>query len=95
MKAHILQAVANPPKMFWAPFVPGIFNILMCMFLTMFIVIMFHKSPLWGIVILPFSHSLIVVAGQREPHLSNMLMSLGKNHGSKNPYRVRGAKFGP
>ncbi|MCL2673535.1 MAG: hypothetical protein FWF01_04040 [Alphaproteobacteria bacterium] len=95
MKAHILQAVANPPKMIWAPFVPGIFNILMTMFFTMFGVVMFQMNPLIGIVSLPFTHSIIIAIGKHEPHLSNMLMSLGRTRGSKNPYRSRGAKFAP
>ena len=96
MREPILKAVAMPPRLFWAPFLPAIANLGM-QFPLMFVAMgVLQANPLYFIVTIVIFHLSIAIYGAREPHLSNMMQSYGKMAGgSKNVYKSKGSKLAP
>lgn len=96
MREPILKAVAMPPKMFWAPFLPaGVNMVVQCP--LMFIALgLWDTNPLVFIPPIIIGHLFLVVYGAREPHLSNMMQTYGPMaRGSKNIYKSKGTKLAP
>lgn len=96
MREVILKAVAQPPKILWAPMVPAAIN-LGIQFPVMFMGIgMAGLNPLFFISLIILSHVALIFAGLREPHLSSMLQAYGQTYRkSTNLYTVSGNKFEP
>ncbi len=96
MRDMILKAVANPPKLFWAPVIPAAINAglqLPFMFMAMGI---WQMNPLVFIVTIVSGHLLVVILGAKDPHLSSMLQAFGlTNISTTNVYPVKGRKFEP
>lgn len=95
MQEPILKAVAMPPKVFWAPMVPAIINIVIqAVFLLMWIAT--RHNPIFFIATIALAHIGIIIYGVREPHLSNMLRASGPMMTpSKNIYPSKGNKLAP
>ena len=96
MREPILKAVAAPPKILWAPFVPVILNIGV-QFPFMFAAIgTFEANPLIFVVTIAIVHLGIIIWANKEPHISNMMQAFGQcYHFTKNIYKVKGKKFAP
>lgn len=96
MREPLLKAVALPPKMFWAPFLPAAAN-LAIQFPIMFIGMgVFNANPIIFIPPIIISHLFLIAYGSREPHLSNMMRTYGPMAGgSKNIYKSKGTKLAP
>lgn len=96
MRDIILKAVANPPKLFWAPVLPAALNAgLQIPFMFMAIGI-WQVNPLIFITSIVLGHLIVVGVGAKDPHLSGMIQAFGTtNMSSKNLYRVKGHKFEP
>ena len=97
MRERILRAVAMPPRLFLAPFMPAIAN-LVVQFALMFLLIAFVDiSPLFPLGTILIAHLCLVAVGSREPHLSCMLDAWGRNGPatSHNIYKSRGVKLAP
>lgn len=96
MRDIILKAVANPPKLFWAPVLPAVLNAgLQIPFMFMAIGI-WQVNPLIFITSIVLGHLIVVGVGAKDPHLSGMIQAFGTtNMSSKNLYRVKGHKFEP
>ena len=95
MREPILKAVAMPPKLFWAPFLPAAAN-LAIQFPLMFLGLAANLNPLFFVVSIVFVHVFICIYGSREPHLSNMMKSYGPmSKASVNMYKSKGKKFAP
>jgi ABC-type transport system involved in cytochrome bd biosynthesis fused ATPase/permease subunit len=96
MKVPILKAVAMPPRLFWAPFIPAVAN-LSIQFPMMFIMMaLFDANPLVFIGTIIPVHLLIVIFGVREPHMSNMMKAWGPlSAASHNVYKDKGKKLAP
>ncbi len=96
MREEILKAVAQPPKVLWAPMVPAIIN-LGIQFPFMFMGIgVADVNPLYFVTCIIMSHVALVFAGLKEPHLSTMMQAYGQTYiNSKNLYEVIGNKFAP
>jgi len=95
MREEILKAVAQPPKVLWAPMVPAILN-LGIQFPVMFMGIACDANPLYFVVCIIMAHIFLIFAGIKEPHLSTMLQAYGQsNKRTTNLYSVRGNKFEP
>ena len=96
MREEILKAVAQPPKVLWAPMVPAIIN-LGIQFPFMFMGIgVADVNPLYFVVCIIMSHVALVFAGIREPHLSTMMQAYGQTYiKTSNLYEVVGSKFAP
>ena len=96
MRDIILKAVANPPKLFWAPVLPAALNAgLQIPFMFMAIGI-WQLNPLIFITSIVVGHIIVVAIGAKDPHLSGMIQAFGTtNLSSKNLYRVKGHKFEP
>lgn len=96
MREEILKAVAQPPKVLWAPMVPAIIN-LGIQFPFMFIGIgIADVNPLYFVTCILLSHIALVAAGAKEPHLSTMMQGYGQTYiNTKNLYNVEGSKFAP
>ncbi|MBR7158685.1 MAG: hypothetical protein IKD08_03265 [Alphaproteobacteria bacterium] len=96
MREPILKAVASPPQLLWAPFLPAVANFgiqLPFMFIALGV---FEMSPLWFIPSMVGMHIILVVYGMKEPHLSTLLESYGKfAGGSHNMYKSKGTKLAP
>jgi len=78
MREQILRAVAMPPRLFWAPFIPACGNMavqMACMFICMAIT---NINPLMFVASIVLVHVGLAVWGAKEPHLSNMAKSQGK-----------------
>ena len=96
MREPILKAVANPPKILWAPFLPAFIN-LGLQFPAMFICMALIKiNPIFFMGSIAIGHIVAIVYGMKEPHLSAMILSFGKSaQKTKNLYKERGNKFAP
>lgn len=96
MRVGILKAVANPPTILWGPFLPVMIN-LAVQFPFMFMAIgIFGMNPLVFLTSIVVVHTLLVMYGAKEPHISQMLQAYGETHRvSKNLYKVKGNKFEP
>lgn len=96
MRDIILKAVANPPKLFWAPVIPAALNAgLQIPFMFMAIGI-WQTNPLIFIVSVLIGHMIMVALGAKDPHMSAMLQAFGTtNIPSRNLYKVKGRKFEP
>ena len=96
MRDVILKAVANPPKLFWAPVLPAALNAgIQIPFMFMAIGI-WQANPLIFITTIVVGHIIVVGIGAKDPHLSGMIQAFGTtNLASKNLYRVKGHKFEP
>lgn len=96
MREPILKAVAMPPKMFWAPFVPAAANFAIQCPLMFIALGVWDTNPLVFIPSVVIGHLFLIVYGAREPHLSNMMRTYGPfASGSKNPYKSKGTKLAP
>jgi len=96
MREMILKAVANPPKIFWGPFLPVLLNFgLQAPFLFIFIGA-FNVNPLVFLITIILVHIFLVFWGAKEPHISSMIRAYGQtNRTSRNLYKVKGNKFAP
>ncbi|MBR3502410.1 MAG: hypothetical protein IKO06_05850 [Alphaproteobacteria bacterium] len=96
MREDILKAVAQPPKILWAPMIPAIIN-LGVQFPMMFIGIgIADVNPLFFVTLIIMSHVALVFAGLKEPHLSTMMQGYGQTYMKTiNLYAVQGNKFEP
>lgn len=96
MREDILKAVAQPPKVLWAPMVPSLIN-LGVQFPMMFIGMgIGDVNPLMFVAFILIAHAILVVLGIREPHLSTMLQAYGQTYKkTTNLYAVKGNKFEP
>ncbi len=96
MREELLKAVAQPPRVLWAPMVPAIINLgiqFPVMFMAMGVA---DLHPLFFIVLIIAGHVALIIAGQKEPHLSNMLRAYGQTYiKTTNLYPVKGSKFEP
>ena len=96
MREEILKAVAQPPKILWAPMVPALIN-LGVQFPMMFIGMgIGGANRLYFVVCIIIAHTILVVLGLKEPHLSTMLQAYGQTYKkTTNLYTVKGNKFEP
>ena len=96
MKEPILKAVANPPKILWAPYLPVLLNLGLQSPIMMMCIGVFGMNPLMFMVTLPITHMVIIAYGAKEPHLSGMIQAFGScSSGTNNMYKVKGKKFAP
>lgn len=96
MREEILRAVAQPPKILWAPMVPSLINIGI-QFPMMFMGIgIGGANPLFFVTSIIIAHVILVGLGIKEPHLSTMLQAYGQTYRkTSNLYSVKGNKFEP
>ncbi|MBP5215401.1 MAG: hypothetical protein J6039_02460 [Alphaproteobacteria bacterium] len=96
MREEILKAVAQPPKILWAPMVPSLINLgiqFPMMFMAMGVA---DINPLFFIACILIAHISLIIAGIREPHLSTMMQAYGQTYKkTTNLYSVKGNKFEP
>ena len=96
MREEILKAVAQPPKILWAPMVPALINLgiqFPMMFMSMGVG---DVNPLFFVSSIIIAHIALVIAGIREPHLSTMMQAYGQTYKkTTNLYAVKGNKFEP
>ena len=94
MKEPIFKAVAMPMRIFWAPMAPAMINIGV-QFAILFILLGFYSfNPLFFVASLFTVHGGLIIAGVKEPHLSQMLKSQGPfMHRYSNIYPERGKKL--
>lgn len=96
MREEILRAVAQPPKVLWAPMVPSLIN-LGVQFPMMFIGMgIGDVNPLYFVACIIIAHTILIGLGIKEPHLSTMLQAYGQTYRKTiNLYSVKGNKFEP
>lgn len=96
MREEILKAVAQPPKVLWAPMVPALMN-LGVQFPMMFIGMgVAGANPLYFVACIIVAHAVLVGLGLKEPHLSTMMQAYGQTYKkTTNLYAVKGNKFAP
>lgn len=95
MKEPILKVVAEPPKLFWAPFMLALMN--MCLQVAVFSMLMalIVINPLWLLCTIALAHFGLASFSKKDPHLTTILQSTGPFlKKTKNIYKVRGNKFG-
>ncbi|MCK5295782.1 MAG: hypothetical protein KAJ75_02720 [Alphaproteobacteria bacterium] len=96
MRDSIFKAVAMPPRLFWAPFLPALAN-LGLQFPMMFVVMgLWQVNPILFAVPIIVCHFTLVAYGMKEPHLSAMMAAYGPMAGgSKNMNTCKGTKLAP
>ena len=96
MREPILKAIAMPPKMFWAPFLPAASNLAVQLSFMLIGIGVFDMNPIIFVIPIVIAHLILVIYGSREPHLSTMLQTYGPmSHGSRNMYKSKGTKLAP
>ena len=96
MREMILKAVANPPKILWAPFLPVLLNIGLQAPLMFIAIGIFNANPLLFLILVVSVHTFLIFLGAKEPHISAMIQAFGQtNKVSKNFYKQKGNKFAP
>lgn len=97
MREPILKAVAMPPRIFLAPFVPAMANFVIQAAWMFILLGMFDVNPLVSLTTILLGHVFLIVAGTHEPHLSHMLQAWGKSgpNITHSIYRSRGVKLAP
>lgn len=96
MRALILKAVANPPKILWGPFLPTLINMAL-QFPFMFMSIgVLDMNPIFFLGSIAGVHIAIVLYGAKEPHISTMIQAYGQTYRkTNNLYKIKGNKFEP
>ena len=74
MPERVMRAVANPPTIFWAPYLPAAINMGFHAMLMVYGWALFKVSPLTCIVSLLLCHGFIAGQGARQPHLSTLMI---------------------
>jgi hypothetical protein len=74
MPERVLRAVATPPTIFWAPYLPAAINMGLHALLMVYGLSLLKISPLVFIVTLLLVHGFIAGQGARAPHLSTLIM---------------------
>ena len=96
MRDIILKAVANPPKLFWAPILPAALNGGLQMPFMFIAMAFWNANPLIFVITIVLGHMVMIGLGSRDPHLSGMIQAFGAtNVVTTNLYRVKGHKFEP
>lgn len=96
MKVPIMKAVANPPKILWAPMVPAILNFGLQLPFMFISISLFGANPLMFMGTILIGHAILAVYGAREQHLSNMIESFGRSsRGGDSRYPAGGRKYAP
>ena len=97
MREPILRAVAMPPRIFLAPFIPAMANFVIQGAIMFMLIGLFDINPLLSLITILIGHVLLIIAGTREPHLSHMCQAWGMNGPatSHNIYKERGVKLAP
>lgn len=96
MKEPVLKAVAQPPKLFWAPFSPAMANVGLQLPMMMILVAAYDWSPMPFMISIAIAHVFVVMAGLREPHLATVLYAFGEYvRPLKTIYPVRGKRYAP
>lgn len=97
MRAPILKAVAMPPRIFLAPFVPAMANFVVQAAWMFILIGAFNVNPLVSLTTILLVHIFLVIAGTREPHLSHMMQAWGMNGPARshNIYKSKGVKLAP
>ncbi|MDR2902632.1 MAG: hypothetical protein LBU87_05980 [Lactobacillales bacterium] len=101
MREPILKAVAMPPRLFLAPFIPAVAN-LAVQLMFMFIALIWSVNPLYFVASILIVHIIIISYGVKEPHVSKIMKAQGQGQGggglmspSKNIYPAKGKKLAP
>jgi len=97
MREPILKAVAMPPRLFFAPFLPAMANFVVQISVLLILIALIDMNPLFVMGTIFLGHVFLIVEGTREPHLSRVLEAWGRNGPtvSHNIYRSRGVKLAP
>ena len=97
MREPILKAVAMPPRIFLAPFVPAMLNMLIQGAIMFMFIGIFSLNPLFFLTSIFIVHVFLIIVGTREPHMSHMLQAWGVSgpNTSHNIYKSRGVKIAP
>ncbi len=97
MREPILKAVAMPPRIFLAPFVPAMLNLVIQGALMFIFLGIFDVNPLVFLCTILFMHVVLIIIGTREPHMSHMMQAWGVSGpaASHNIYKSRGVKMAP
>lgn len=94
MNEPILKTVAAPVKLFWAPFLPALANFALQSPIMVILIGIFSLNPIIVIGNIIVVHIFLIIAGAREPHLSQMMKSQGPFLISyKNIYKTSGRKL--
>ncbi|MBQ4471689.1 MAG: hypothetical protein II942_00360 [Alphaproteobacteria bacterium] len=97
MREPIFKAVAMPPRMFLAPFKIAAANLVLHGAFMMIGIAAFDLNPLTPLLSAVGCHFLLIFAGMKEPHLSNVLQSWGVSGpaSTHNIYKSKGVKMAP
>jgi hypothetical protein len=96
MRAPILKAVAAPPKLFWAPFLPALMNFGLNLPMMFMIMGVWKVNPLIFVIPMALGHIALIIYGSKDPHLSTMVQSYGPVAKPKiNMYKSKGTKLAP
>ena len=97
MREQILKAVAMPPRIFLAPFVPAMLNLVIQAAIMFIFMGLFEINPLVFLCTILSVHVFLIIVGTREPHMSHMLQAWGTSGptSTHNIYRSKGTKMAP
>ncbi len=97
MKEQILKSVAQPPLLFYAPFLPAVLNITLQFVLMIFMFIITGSGKaVFLIITIVLVHMILILLGKKEPHLSSIITSLSQTpKRTKNIINENSNKFTP
>lgn len=85
MRVRVLKSVSMPPTLLFAPMGPVMGNISMhfCIFSFYFGLNRHPFNPLWMVASAAIIHTLLILWGLKEPHLSTVFQAWTKYQGTK------------
>lgn len=96
MKQQVLKALANPARIFYVPYSLAVMNfaLLFLIFVVLFVIsLIFTKgmdpiSPMWFLVALIITHTMLAAVSKREPQLANIISAKFRLLKEKIPRRL-------
>ena len=96
MKQQVLKALANPARIFYVPYSLAVMNfvLLFLIFVALFVVsLIFTKgmnpiSPMWFLIVLIITHSMLAAVSKREPQLAQIISAKFRLIKDKIPRRL-------
>ena len=82
MKQQVLKALANPARIFYVPYSLAVMNfaVLFMIFVVVFVISLVISpqnpvSPMWFLLALILTHSILAAYSKREPQLAQIIVA--------------------
>lgn len=77
MRQQVLKALANPARIFYVPYTLAVLNFLFqfLLFIVLYVLSGFKLEPLYFLVVVIITHSIMAFFSKKEPQLGQIIMA--------------------